>query len=147
MAATWALIIKPKLSSNGPNGFSLRCSWPRASSAAAKKDTPPGVNMRAVLGLEYLHRENIIHNDIKEKNVLVFNIGSKKVLKFTDFGSCFCRAFQLFLLRNEFPRSCALVLISTFVLLPHDTNPRNISAEGERLIQRLRSRHASMDGS
>jgi serine/threonine protein kinase len=38
-------------------------------------------------GLEYLHNEDIIHNDIKDKNVLVFNAGAKKVVKFTDFGS------------------------------------------------------------
>ncbi len=44
-------------------------------------------NLCDAAGLEYLHNEDVIHNDIKEKNVLVFNAGAKKVVKFTDFGS------------------------------------------------------------
>ena len=46
-------------------------------------------NLCDTAGLEYLHGQDppIIHNDIKEKNVLVFKAGAKKVVKFTDFGS------------------------------------------------------------
>jgi serine/threonine protein kinase len=47
-------------------------------------------HMTAVSGLAYLHNENVIHNDIKEANVLVAQEGGKKVLKFTDFGARAC---------------------------------------------------------
>jgi serine/threonine protein kinase len=47
-------------------------------------------HMTAVSGLAYLHNENVIHNDIKETNVLVAQEGGKKVLKFTDFGARAC---------------------------------------------------------
>jgi serine/threonine protein kinase len=46
-------------------------------------------NVCDAAGLEYLHKQDppIIHNDIKDTNVLVFNVDAKTVVKFTDFGS------------------------------------------------------------
>jgi serine/threonine protein kinase len=38
-------------------------------------------------GLEYLHSVGVIHNDIRDSNVLLFNEGPNKVAKFTDFGT------------------------------------------------------------
>ena len=36
-----------------------------------------------VLGLEYLHERNIVYNDLKPENLLIFNDG---YVKLTDFG-------------------------------------------------------------
>ena len=39
-------------------------------------------------GLAEALKEGIIHNDIKDPNIFVFNLGGKKVYKITDFGGC-----------------------------------------------------------
>jgi serine/threonine protein kinase len=38
------------------------------------------------LGLDYLHSENVVHNDIKPPNVLLFNRGNRIIVKYSDFG-------------------------------------------------------------
>jgi serine/threonine protein kinase len=37
-------------------------------------------------GLEYLHSENVVHNDIKPPNILLFKRGNRIVVKYSDFG-------------------------------------------------------------
>lgn len=38
------------------------------------------------VGLEYLHSENIVHNDIKPPNILLFKRGARIIVKYSDFG-------------------------------------------------------------
>ncbi len=39
-------------------------------------------------GLEYLHKYNVIHRDIKPNNILVSNSDSKRIMMLSDFGVC-----------------------------------------------------------
>ena len=55
-------------------------------------DTTPSFRMlkiyltQAMLGLEFLHQNSILHLDIKPANILIFNTGNHKVAKLCDFG-------------------------------------------------------------
>ncbi len=94
MPETWEAISRNKKSFYGKIVLILLCSllkasiWPDSFVLFPNDDSLVCV---AVSGLEYLHSEDVIHNDIKDKNVLLFKDGSKYIAKFTDFGTrCAC---------------------------------------------------------
>eukprot|EP00927_Polykrikos_kofoidii_P046898 TRINITY_DN41004_c0_g1_i1.p1 TRINITY_DN41004_c0_g1~~TRINITY_DN41004_c0_g1_i1.p1 ORF type:complete len:748 (+),score=114.04 TRINITY_DN41004_c0_g1_i1:87-2330(+) len=57
-----------------------------------QEDTAKMFLTQIAAGLCVLHRENVIHRDLKPQNILLSNSGNEPVLKIADFG--FARALQ-----------------------------------------------------
>lgn len=75
---------------------------PDAESMLMKPDVPPEINLMVALqafrGLNFAHRQNIIHRDVKPANFMVGKSGAVKVL---DFGLAFAAARPLNLTRAD----------------------------------------------
>lgn len=103
-------------------------------------------------GMKYLHDKNIVHGDVHNKNVLLFNPGSKLTAKWADFGSGFVSergqqyVFKRPISANKFNEELAkdifrLAFVLTDVLDMRDTGPSETPKEKQTLDELKRMAH------